>query len=353
MNRKRVAVAMSGGVDSSVAAAVLMEEGYDVVGVTLRLSAEAQGCEQDARGVASKLGIPHHVLDVRREFERCVVANFVEQYCVGRTPNPCVRCNEAIKFGALLRFAEDELGARWLATGHYARAQWDSGSGRWKLLRGVDRSKDQAYVLYRLNQTQLGKALFPLGGQTKVETRERAAALGLTPEERPESQDICFIPGGRYRDFLKRRVPELVRPGPIVDTSGRVLGEHQGIAFHTVGQRRGLRIATGGRLYVVAIDAERNAVVVGGAAELSRRSVVVIDISLISGERLTNSVVVSAKIRYNTQDSPAVLRPLTDDSAELVFDEEQRAVTPGQSAVFYSGETVLGGGVIDSRLSAA
>lgn len=361
MSGERVAVAMSGGVDSSVAAALLLEEGCSVVGVTIRMwsvpateteSQLASRAEQDARAVASKLGIPHFVMDLRDDFAACVVKDFVDEYRLGRTPNPCVRCNPRIKFGAFLRQAAEQHGVQRIATGHYARIEWDEDTRRFRLLRGIDRAKDQSYVLYRLDQEQLSRTLMPAGRFTKEQIRGKAAALDLGLGDKDESQDICFIPGGRYQDFLARSVPELLKPGPIVDESGNVVGRHQGVAFYTVGQRRGLRVASGRRLYVTAIDARSNTVVVGPPESLTRRSVMLKDMALVSGGKLTESVVVSAKIRYNTQDSRAVLRPLRDDWAELVFDEDQRAATPGQSAVCYRGEEVLGGGVIADRVEA-
>ncbi|MCE5314346.1 MAG: tRNA 2-thiouridine(34) synthase MnmA [Armatimonadota bacterium] len=354
MSNRRVVVAMSGGVDSSVVAAMLLDKGYEVIGVTMRMwSSEDEKIEsiarqagQDAARVASNLGIQHYVLDVRERFASCVMQNFIDEYSHGRTPNPCVVCNPKIKFGELLRYAQDELDADYIATGHYSRIEWDEPTAKWKLFKGLDRRKDQAYVLYRLSQSQLGKILMPLGYHTKNEVRAMADKLGLGLTERPESQDICFIPDGGYQDFLKKAAPELMRPGPIVDTSGKVLGEHEGIAFYTVGQRRGLRVASGRRLYVIAINARSNAVILGDPSEFSQTAVVLKHVNMISGEKLTKSIAVSAKIRYNAQDSPAILRPLADNRAELLFDSEQRAVTPGQSAVFYIGDEVIGGGII-------
>jgi len=346
-----VAVAMSGGVDSSVAAALLIEAGWDVVGVTLRMwqagdSGASTKCEQDAVQVASNLGVPHYVLDVSSDFERCVIDDFVAEYGMGRTPNPCVRCNQAVKFGVLVPYARRELGAEWVATGHYARSDYDAQTGQVRLLRGVDRSKDQSYVLYRLGQQLLPHVLFPIGGLTKSLVRSKAASAGMAVSQRAESQDICFVAEGGYQGFVAARAPELVRPGPIIDTSGRRLGEHRGIAFYTIGQRRGLGVPSRGRLYVVAIDAAANTVVLGPSVELMRRRLVLSDVTLVSGEALSEPIVVSCKIRYNTQDSPAVVRPLGWRCAEVVFDEEQWAVTPGQSAVLYRGDEVLGGGII-------
>ncbi|MCE5324706.1 tRNA 2-thiouridine(34) synthase MnmA [bacterium] len=358
---KRVVVAMSGGIDSSVAAAMLLDKGYEVIGVTMRMWSSddetiekiARQSEQDASRVASNLGIRHHVLDVRNEFAGCVVRNFVDEYSRGRTPNPCVVCNPRIKFGELLKYTQDELDAEYVATGHYARIVWDASTSKWKLLKGVDRTKDQAYVLYRLNQSQLGKILMPLGYHTKKEVRAMADQLNLHLADRPESQDICFIPGGGYQDFLRKSAPELMQPGPIVDTSGKVLGEHEGIAFYTVGQRRGLRVASGRRLYVIAIDVRSNTIVLGEPGEFGQKAVLIKNVNMISGEKLSKSIAVSAKIRYNAQDSPAVLRPLPDECAVLDFEQTQRAVTPGQSAVFYDGDEVLGGGIIADRVESA
>jgi len=348
---------MSGGVDSSVAAALLIEQGYEVTGLTLRMWPEKGSLEipsrseQDAGGVASKLGVPHHVVDVRERFARCVVGRFVSEYAQGRTPNPCVVCNPDVKFAALLDFARQEIGAESIATGHYARVERDERSGLFGLLRGVDVDKDQSYALYRLTQSRLGALTLPLGYYTKNEVRGMAVNLGLDVADREESQDICFVPDGSYRDFLKERAPELVRPGDIVDTRGRRLGGHEGIAFYTVGQRRGLGIPAGHRLYVVRLDADANLVVVGEADELIAKSLCIRDLSMVSGRKLSDAIVVSAKIRYNTQDSPARVVPLGEDSAILEFENAQRAVTPGQSAVFYSGDELLGGGIIDQATS--
>lgn len=350
MSRTRVAVAMSGGVDSSVAAALLVEQGCEVVGITMRLwreNAQTQSASEESAGqTAALLGIEHVTVDLGEEFGRCVVDSFVQDYAAGRTPNPCIDCNARIKFGALLRYVEKELGATALATGHYVRTRHEPETGRWKLLRGLDSSKDQSYFLYRLTQDQLGTVIFPLGAWSKSAVQRAAGERGIKALLRPESQDICFVPNERYGSFLVRMAPELAKPGPIVDSAGRALGVHRGIAFYTVGQRRGIGVAAKRRLYVTQVDAASNTVVVGPADELAKRYVTVADPALISGEPLPDRVVVSAKIRYNAQDSPAVLTPLGTGEAALEFDRAQNAPANGQSAVFYNGEEVLGGGII-------
>lgn len=361
MSRGKVIAAMSGGVDSSVAAALLAEQGYEVLGVTLRMWRQTpddgadrgltRKYEQDAADVATKLGIRYEVQDVTGKFAQCVVSRFVDEYRAGRTPNPCVKCNPEIKFASLLAYA-DSHGAEYVVTGHYARIEREQAEETWRLLRGADRSKDQSYVLYRLTQRELPRILMPLGAMQKQEVRQMARELGISVYDKAESQDICFIPEGRYQDFLREFSPELVKPGPIVDTNGRQVGTHDGVAFFTVGQRRGLRLASGRRLYVVRVDAETNTVVVGGNEDLERDRVVIGDTSFVSGRGPSESVVVSAKIRYNTQDRPAALSPLGGGWYELVFEAKQRAVTPGQSAVMYRGEEVLGGGIIANEREA-
>ncbi len=359
-----VAVAMSGGVDSSVAAALLVKQGYEVVGITLQIWQESQtdprhsgccslGAVVDARRVARLLGIPHYVLNFRQQFAQTVIAGFIEEYRRGRTPNPCVQCNRYVKFDAFLQKA-DELGAQFIATGHYARVRYDEKSGRWLLLRAVDREKDQSYVLFPLTQQQLERTLFPLGDlPSKTETRALARDLGLPVAEKPDSQEICFVAeAGGYRSFLQSRVPDSVRHGEIHDVHGNVLGTHLGVSFYTIGQRRGLGIS--GRrepLYVVDIDAQNNIVVVGTEQHLYCRRFRVEDVNWIAIDRLTTPLAVEARIRYNMREAPATVFPMEDvHCVEVEFGSPQRAVTPGQAAVFTRGDVVIGGGTISRRL---
>ncbi|MBI3947675.1 MAG: tRNA 2-thiouridine(34) synthase MnmA [Armatimonadetes bacterium] len=357
MARDRVVVAMSGGVDSSVAAALLLEQGREVIGITMQLwSPEVSeihdegGCcslsaVEDARRVANRLGIPHYVASFHALFTQSVIADFVREYARGRTPNPCVRCNQFVKFAALRRRAR-ELGADTIATGHYACTGFDRATGRYLLRKGADPRKDQSYALYTLTQEQLAAALFPLGDLSKGETRRRAAALGLAVASRPDSQEICFVPGRDYGEFLRHRAPELAAPGPIVTRDGRVLGRHPGIAFFTTGQKRGLRLPLPYPLYVTEIHPETRTLVVGSEAELMARACVVEDLNWVAIPDLAAPLEVTARVRYNMEEQAAVLHPLGGGRARLEFAEAQRAITPGQAAVFYRGDAVLGGGTV-------
>ncbi len=355
---------MSGGVDSSVAAMLLKERGYDTVGVTLRMwvdplseekaGAEAKSCCSyeavlDAQKVAALLGIPHYVLNMKDEFYDHIVCNFTSEYLSGRTPNPCVECNRTVKFSNLLQKARG-LGIDLLATGHYARIEYDPEKDYYKLLKGRDRQKDQSYMLYVLTQEELKSAIFPLGEMTKKEIREIAEKGNLKVAGKEESQEICFIPDNDYRSFMERMCPEAVRPGDIVSTSGEKLGRHQGIAFYTIGQRKGLGITYSEPLYVVGIDAANNQVIVGTEKEIYSSGMVVERLNYISGNPPQKAVPVEAKIRYRAPAVPAILYPPEKDTARLVFETQQKAVTPGQSAVFYKGEEVLGGGLISEPL---
>lgn len=352
----RVVVAMSGGVDSSVVAALLVEAGYDVVGVMMRLwaaygtdTAANRCCTPEAvdvsRQVCALLGIPFHLVDLEEAFREAVVEPFCAEYAAGRTPNPCVVCNRAIKFNALLQWACDTAGARFLATGHYARVTHD-GEG-YHLLRGLDQTKDQSYMLYRLGQRELRHVLFPLGELHKPHVRELAHRRGLPAAGRPESQEICFVPGRDYRDFLRERMPDAFQPGPIIHLEdGRVLGQHVGLPAYTVGQRGGLGIAWTHPLYVVRLDPARNALIVGPDEALWQREVYVADVSYVAGHPPPAPMSVVAKVRYLAPAAPATLEPLPDGRVHLVFDEAQRAITPGQAAVFYQDQEVVGGGTI-------
>lgn len=351
MGRQRVVVAMSGGVDSSVAAALLKERDYEVIGVTMRLWAEAAEREccsheavEGARRVCQILGIPHHSLNFEREFKEQVVDYFCEEYARGHTPNPCLACNRYIRFGLLLQRTL-ALGADYLATGHYARIK--SENGRYQLLKGVDPQKDQSYFLYMLGQEQLRRTLLPLGDYTKREARAMARERGLPVAERPESQEICFIPDNDYRRFLRERMGEAIEPGPIMDTAGRVIGRHQGLPFYTIGQRRGLGIAAKEPLYILGIDVARNTLIAGTASELGRRELTAEDVNFIAGEAPAAPLKVTAKIRYRAVEAEATVIPLGDDRVKVTFVRPQRDIAPGQAVVFYQGEVVVGGGIIE------
>jgi tRNA-specific 2-thiouridylase len=355
----RVVVGMSGGVDSSVAAALLVERGYDVVGVTMRVwpgaAADAAakrfgaccGSEavDDARRVARTLGIPYYVLNMEAEFTRAVVDRFAEEYRRGRTPVPCVACNADLKFGSLLARAR-AWDAGGVATGHYARVTRDESAGRYLLWRGRDQHKDQSDFLWPLTQSQLAAAHFPVGDLDKADVRAHARRLGLATADKPESQEICFVPDDDYRGFLRRRDPGLFRPGPIVDAAGAVLGTHAGVAAYTVGQRKGLGLTAGRPLYVVDIDPDANRVTVGASADLARDRLIATDVNFIACEPPGEPLRVQARIRHSHRPAPAAVQARGDGTAEVVFDEPQRAITPGQSVVWYRDDLVVGGGVI-------
>jgi tRNA-specific 2-thiouridylase len=351
----KVIVGMSGGVDSSVSAALLKQAGHDVIGVTLNVWPDlpnmpemrredaccALGAVEDARRVADALDIPYYVLNFREVFEDRVIKDFVGTYASGRTPNPCIRCNQFIKFDALLVKAR-QLGAEYVATGHYARIEHGSPH---RLRKAADAGKDQSYVLYVMTQDRLGAAMMPLGSYTKSETRQVAADLGLSVANKPESQDICFVPFKRYTEFIERYAPEVLQPGPIVNREGAVLGEHRGIALHTIGQRRGLGLAAGTPVFVTGLDPATNTVVVGGAEELLQSTCVLEDVNWISGDPPEAPTAAMAKARYRSTEVACTVRR-EGTGLRVDFDEPQRAITPGQALVVYDGEYVVGGGTI-------
>ena len=354
---RRVIVGMSGGVDSSVAAALLVEQGYEVQGVTLQTwepeneettskKWQERGCCKIgvARYVAERLKIPHRVMDIRERFRAAVVQDFIQGYLSGQTPNPCVRCNERVKFGSLVE-AASELDADYIATGHYVRILADGG-GRLQLFKGADPLKDQSYFLYRLNRAWLPKLLFPVGVMRKEQVWDCAEGIGLPADEIKESQEICFVTKGDYRSFLSEEAPEAERPGVFIGTDGKPLGTHRGAAFYTPGQRRGLGVASGKRLYVLRIDAPSNTVVLGSDEELLEKSCVLKDVNLLAVDRLDWAGRAEVKVRYATPAVPATIIAHEEGRLELEFDTPQRALSPGQSAVLYQDDMVVGGGII-------
>jgi tRNA-specific 2-thiouridylase len=358
MSKKTVMVAMSGGVDSSVAAALLKEQGHEVIGITMDLfplpkqecegfrSCCGRGAIADANRVAAQLKIPHYVINLRKSFQKWVTDNFCEEYALGKTPNPCIRCNQFIKFDILWERAK-KMGAEYLATGHHANIFFDEASGRFILSKGKDPKKDQSYFLYTMTQDQLARTMMPIGQLTKANVRKLARELDLAVHKRPESQEICFIPDDDYARFLSQKIPESFQSGPIVDTDGHVLGYHKGILHFTIGQRRGLGIAASHPLYVLEIHPENRKIVVGYNEQLFQKNIVVGQLNLIARPSLTYPVSVMAKIRYKHDEAKALLSPMEKNRARLDFETPQRAVTPGQSAVFYDKDLVLGGGIIE------
>ena len=354
---------MSGGVDSSVAAALLKEQGYDVIGVTMQIWTSNRnapederfgGCcsisaVEDARMVAEKLDIPYYVLNFREIFAEKVMRNFVEEYRAGRTPNPCVRCNQFVKFEVLLQKAMG-LGADFIATGHYARIEQSGETGRFVLRKGLDPRKDQSYALYTMTQHQLARTLMPVGGMCKDETRAIARKYELVTHQKEESQDICFVTDNDYGRFLEEEAGVTSSPGPIVDTSGKTVGTHRGLIHYTIGQRRGLGIAAGSRIYVTDIDIPSNTLVVGPKEAAFSRQLTVRDPSWIAFDTLKKRLSLKAKIRYNMHETACDAEPREDGSVHVTFDEPQWAVCPGQSIVFYDGDIVVGGGLIDNQV---
>jgi tRNA-specific 2-thiouridylase len=371
MPPQTIAVAMSGGVDSSTVAAMLRVEGHNVIGLTMQLwnqrrlaghegmpeSVQGRCCSlddvYDARRVAETIGIPYYVVNHEERFERDVVRPFVEEYLSGRTPIPCSLCNNHLKFDQLLTVAR-QIGADRVATGHYAQVTFNEETGRWLLKRPADKSKDQTYFLFGLTQEQLSRTMFPLGGMTKPEVRELARKHALVIAEKPDSQEICFVPGGDYKRFLdaylaEQGEPPLETPGEMVTTDGRVIGEHTGIHNFTVGQRKGLGVATGSPLYVLQIKGDTRQVIVGKDEELYSRTLRTHRVNLISVAELREPMRVAVKIRHRHQPAPAIIEATEPDQILVTFDEPQRAITPGQAAIFYDGDVVVGGGWIETN----
>ena len=362
MNKKSVMLGMSGGVDSSVAAAILLEKGFDVIGVTMQIWPETSeevkltegGCcslsaVDDARRVANSLGIPYYVLNFKEVFEDKVINYFVEEYLKGKTPNPCIACNRHVKFESLLNKAIS-MGIDYVATGHYAIIEYDEARKRYVLKKSLSQAKDQTYALYNLTQEQLSKVLMPIGDYSKDVVRQKASDLGLNVASKPDSQEICFVDDNNYGKFIEQNTDKKIVPGNFVDTKGKILGKHKGLIYYTVGQRKGLGIAFGKPMYVVGLDIENNNVILGDDSEVFNDKLIAYDLNFISIDTLEAPMKVKAKIRYLAKEADAIIIPFEKDKVRVEFEVPQRAITKGQSVVFYEDDLVVGGGIIESSL---
>ena len=359
LDEKKVIVGLSGGVDSSTTAALLLKEGYEVIGITIKMWGEdcinrtedkccGPQAVMDARAICSKLGIPHYIVDLSKEFKQEVIEYFANEYKSGRTPNPCVVCNRKIKFYALIKMA-DQLGAKWVSTGHYAKIEYSPELQRWLLKRGKDTKKDQSYFLFSLTQEQLERTLLPLGDLTKEDTRKYAEEFGLKTAKKVESQEICFVPDGNYAEFLKKSALVSEKKGVIVNQQGRVLGYHNGIHMFTIGQRKGIKIPAEKPYYVVDLDPSANRVIIGSKEDLISNELIAKNCNWIKFGTPPEKMDVIAKIRYNHAGAPATIYPGENGSVLVRFHTPQRAITPGQACVFYDGDTVVGGGWIAKK----